>query len=448
MEAAKGYALNRKEHKPLQVNPIKHSQPMGAALAFMGIKNCLPLMHASQGCASYTKVFYTRHFNEPIPMYNTSVTDITAVLDGGDYSILLSIENITKKNKGMKPELIGLHTTGLTETKGDDVRGVGMHIEIPYCYVNTPDYEGGMETGWALVAKALIAQHTAPAETCKANKLLLLPHVGIQPGEIEKIKAMCEDFGFETLALPDLSTSLDGYLSEGQGKLGTGAIGIDDIVRLGDTETVITIGHSMKVAAKALQEKNPSVFHVHFDHLMGLDANDNFVAELMKVRQIDPPPLIKRWRGRLQDAMLDSHFLIGAAHIVVTGEPDMCIGICELLQSVGGTIDAVVATNYSPVLEKIKAPHVFVGDLEDAVPFFESADLVISNFHTERILHMNEKCHGGLMLRGFPNYEELGNQLKSDQLYEGGCFCIFEAANILRHVLHSEPHLSEEENDG
>ena len=49
------YELSRKEHKPLQVNPIKHSQPMGAALAYMGIKNCLPLMHASQGCASYTK---------------------------------------------------------------------------------------------------------------------------------------------------------------------------------------------------------------------------------------------------------------------------------------------------------------------------------------------------------------------------------------------------------
>ena len=43
--------LRKQEHKPLQVNPIKHSQPMGSALAFMGISNCLPLMHASQGCA-------------------------------------------------------------------------------------------------------------------------------------------------------------------------------------------------------------------------------------------------------------------------------------------------------------------------------------------------------------------------------------------------------------
>jgi len=439
MEYATELELTRKEHKPLQVNPIKHSQPMGAALAYLGVRNCLPLMHASQGCASYTKVFYTRHFNEPIAIYNTSVSDITAVLDGGDYSILLAIDNITKKSK-LKPDIIGLHTTGLTETKGDDVRGVGMHIEIPYCYVNTPDFEGGMESGWALTVKALFEQHTAEATGCKPNKLLLLPHVSIQPGEIEKIKEICEDFGFETLALPDLSTSLDGYLSEGQGKLATGGIGYDDIVGLGNTGTVFTIGHSMKIASKALLKKNKLINHIHFDHLMGLASNDKFVAELMKIRQIDPPPLVKRWRGRLQDVMLDSHFLVGNAHVVVTGEPDMCVGICELVQSVGGIIDTVVATTYSPVLEKIQAEKVFVGDLEDATPFFETADLVISNFHAERILHMNSKSHAGLMLRGFPNYEELGNQLKSDQLYEGSCRFLFEAANILRHVRHGEAH--------
>ena len=435
MEAQKTIELSKHEHKPLQVNPIKHSQPMGAALAFMGIKNCLPLMHASQGCASYTKVFYTRHFNEPIAMYNTSVGDITAILDGGDYSILMSIENITKKNKSLQPELIGLHTTGLTETKGDDVRSVGTHIEIPYCYVNTPDFEGGMETGWALTCKALIKQHTLTCNETKPNKLLILPHVSTQPIEVEKIKECCESFGFETYALPDLSTSLDGYLSEGQGKLGTGAISIDDIKALGDCATVVTVGASMKIAAEALLEKNPKITHLHFDHLMGLEMNDNFVASLMKIRQIEPTPLLKRWRGRLQDAMLDSHFLIGSSSFVITGEPDMCVGMCEMLQSVGGTVNAVIATTYSPVLENITAKNVFVGDLEDAEIHFNSADLVISNFHAERLLHLQEK-HTGLVLRGFPNYEELGNQLKNDQLYEGSTYFLFEVANKLRGIKH------------
>ncbi len=433
MQAEKKIKLSKHEHKPLQVNPIKHSQPMGAALAFYGIRNCLPLMHSAQGCASYTKVFFTRHFNEPIPMYNTSVSDITAVLDGGDYSILLSVENITKKNK-FTPELIGLHTTGLTETKGDDVRSVGMHIEIPYCYVNTPDYEGGMESGWALTAKALIAQHTQPYNQVRPNKLLLLPHVSMQPIEIEKIKELCESFGFETYALPDLSTSMDGFFGEQQGKLAQGGIGIDEIVALGNCGTVISIGSSMKIAAEALLEKNPLIKHVHFNHLMGQDMNDNFVAELMKIREIEPSPSVKRWRGRLQDAMLDTHFLIGSSRFVITGEPDMCVGIAELLQSVGGTIEAVVTTVYSPVLETIKADNVFVGDLEDARIYFKNADLVISNFHAERLLHIDNESHAGLVLRGFPNYEELGNQLKNDQLYEGSTYFLFEIANKLQEI--------------
>jgi nitrogenase molybdenum-iron protein NifN len=428
------FSLSRHEHKPLQVNPIKHSQPMGATLAYLGVKDCMPLMHSAQGCASYTKVFFTRHFNEPIAIRNTSVSDITAVLDGGDYSILMAIENIQGKEKSLKPSMIGLHTTGLTETKGDDVRGVGIHIEIPYVYVNTPDYEGGMESGWALTVTAIIEQLTQPTTAVKPNKLVLLPNVSMQPIEIEKIKCLCEDFGFETYALPDLSTSLDGYWEEGQGKLANGGITVDQIRDLATSATVVTIGESMKKPAAALLGKNPELFHLHFDHVMGLEGCDNFVAALMKIRQTEPKPLVKRWRARLQDAMLDTHFLIGSSHFVVTGEPDMLAGICELLHSVGGTVDAAVATTYSEVLKTVKADNVFVGDLEDARRFFDRADMVISNFHAERILHSYH--HTALVIRGFPNYEELGNPLKNDQLYEGSTYFLFEIANALRKVKH------------
>jgi nitrogenase molybdenum-iron protein NifN len=428
------FSLTHKEHKPLQVNPIKHSQPMGATLAFLGVKDCMPLMHGAQGCASFTKVFFTRHFNEPIAIRNTSVSDITAVLDGGDYSILMAIENIQSKEKNLKPSMIGLHTTGLTETKGDDVRGVGMHIEIPYVFVNTPDYEGGMESGWALTVTAMIEQITESATETKPNKLVFLPHLSMQPIEVEKIKSLCEDFGFEVYALPDLSTSLDGYWEEAQGKLANGGITVDQIRDLGTSAVVISLGASMKKSALALQKKNPSVVHLHFDHLMGLDGCDNFVAALMKIRHSEPKPLIKRWRSRLQDAMLDTHFLIGTSHFVVTGEPDMVVGMCALLRSVGGTVIAAVSTTFSDVLHTIEAENVFVGDLEDARRFFDRADVVISNFHAERILHTVENT--ALVLRGFPNYEELGNQLKNDQLYEGSTYFLFEVANALRKVKH------------
>ena len=87
-----------KSSKPLQVNPIKLSQPMGAILAFLGVDGCMPLMHGAQGCTSLTKVYFTRHFSEPIAIQTSAVTDALAVLDGGDYSIVESVKNITKKS--------------------------------------------------------------------------------------------------------------------------------------------------------------------------------------------------------------------------------------------------------------------------------------------------------------------------------------------------------------
>ena len=46
--------VNHKKEKPLQVNPFKLSQPMGATLAFLGVDKCMPLMHGGQGCTSFT----------------------------------------------------------------------------------------------------------------------------------------------------------------------------------------------------------------------------------------------------------------------------------------------------------------------------------------------------------------------------------------------------------
>ncbi len=416
--------------KPLHVNPIAHSQPMGATLAFLGVKGCLPLMHGAQGCASFTKVLFTRHFSEPIAIQNTAVSDITAVLDGGDYSILTAIENITQK---VKPSLIGLHTTGLTETKGDDIRGAVSRTDYPTVFVQTPDFEGGLESGWAMTAKALIDQLTEKADTTDERKLVLMPHVNMQPIEVEKLKEFCLGFGFEVFALPDISESLDGHLEAGQGQMAPEGITVEQIKALATCGHIITVGASMQVAAEALQEKNPAIKHHHFDHLAGLDATDALVELLMELRHIQPLPQVKRWRQRLQDAMLDTHFIIGGTRMVVTGDPDQLAGLCAAWRSVGAVITAAIATNDSPVLDRIEAEKVMVGDLEDAEALLEHADMLIGNFHVERIAHAHHKSY---IHRGVPNYEEVGNQLKNDLLYEGSAYLLFETANIITKASH------------
>jgi nitrogenase molybdenum-iron protein NifN len=413
-----------KSGKPLQVNPFKLSQPMGATLAFLGIDSCMPLMHGAQGCTSFTKVFYTRHFCEPIAIQTTAVTDAIAVLDGGDYSIVESVKNICKK---VTPSLIGLHTTGLPETKGDDLRGVAAKVDYPLVYVNTPDYEGGFESGWALTCKALVEQLVEPTTLVNDNKLVLLPHVSLQPIEVEKFKELIESFGFNVLALPDLSSSLDGHLGEKQAALSSGGIKVEEIRGLGDAGLVLSVGDSMQAAAAALLQKNPDMRHRHFAHLSGLEATDALIELLLAETGFSAPPLpVARWRQRLQDAMLDSHFSLGQTRFLVAAEPDQLAGICQSLYEAGGKVTVAVSSVDSPQLEKLPANRVLVGDLEDAEALADQYDVIIGNCHCEAIA---QRRHKGLVLRGFPNWEQVGNPLKNDVLYEGGAYFLFECAN-------------------
>ena len=413
-----------KTRKPLQVNPFKLSQPMGATLAFLGVDRCMPLMHGGMGCTSFTKVYATRHFCEPIAIQTTAVTDITAILDGGDTSIVEAVKNITQKTS---PSLIGLHSTGLTETKGDDLRAVAAQVDFPLVYVNTPDYEGGLESGWALATRALIEQLVAQTEEIDDDKVVLLPHAGLTPIEVEKIKEFIAAFGFDVLALPDLSTSLDGHLGEKQAALSSGGIEVEQICTLGDTGLVVSVGDSMRSCAEALQKKNPFMRHRHFSHLSGLEGPDALAAWLLtETGRECPPGAIVRWRRRLQDAMLDGHFSLGQTRILAVGEPDQLAGLCHALHEAGAKVTVAISTVDSPQLEKIPAGRVLVGDLEDAENLGDAYDLIIGNGHCEALAH---RLHKALVLRGFPNWEEVGNPLKQDVLYEGGAYFLCECAN-------------------
>ncbi len=425
----------RKTKKPLQMNPHKLSQPMGSTLAFLGVDRCMPLMHGGQGCASFTKVLFTRHFCEPIALQTTAVTDVTAVLDGGDYSIVESIKNIREK---VTPELIGLHTTGLPETKGDDIRGVASKIDVPLVYVNTPDYEGAFESGWTLTIKALINQLTDSATTVESNKLVFVPHASMGPLEVEKFKDLIESFGFRVVAVPDLSLSLDGHLGEKQASLSSGGVTVEEIKALADSGFILTVGASVKSVGEALQGKNPHIKHQHFSHVSGLVGSDELIGWLLKISGLaDPPKVVVRWRKRLQDALLDSHFSIGQTRFLLVAEPDHLVGMAASLTEAGAKITLAIATADSPVLDEIKADKVIVGDLEDAEKLHSSYDVIIGNYHTEALAHRFGKA---AVMRGFPNYEEVGNALKYDVLYEGGAYFLFEIANAAEKLREEQKH--------
>ena len=79
----------------------------------------MPLLHGSQGCTSFGLVLFVRHFREAIPLQTTAMNEVATIL-GGFENVEQAILNIEKR---AKPAIIGICSTGVTETKGDDVDG-------------------------------------------------------------------------------------------------------------------------------------------------------------------------------------------------------------------------------------------------------------------------------------------------------------------------------------
>jgi len=319
----------------------------------------------------------------------------------------------------------------MTETKGDDIKGATLLLKEKQkmVYVHTPDFEGGLESGWSLSVQNIISQLIAPTTHIRKDKVLLIPNVNFSPIEVEKLKEALELMDFDVLALPDLSDSLDGHLGVKQGALSSGGISVFEIEKLGDAGLVMSIGRSVRKCGEMFHEKFPQSTHLHFDSLIGLEACDAFYAQVLNyLGSKSVPSVVKRWRARLQDVLLDTHFTLGKAKIVIADEPDSVYGMSKALQEVGARVEAFISQRSE--IQEAFACSVRIGDFEDVEALLPQMDMIIANFHAERLAH---KHHKALLIRGFPNYEQVGIGLRHNILYEGSCAFLCEVNNLLEH---------------
>jgi nitrogenase molybdenum-iron protein alpha/beta subunit len=61
-------------------NTCKLCPPLGASLAFRGIEKAIPLLHGSQGCATYIRRYLISHFKEPVDIASSSFGEMATVL--------------------------------------------------------------------------------------------------------------------------------------------------------------------------------------------------------------------------------------------------------------------------------------------------------------------------------------------------------------------------------
>jgi nitrogenase molybdenum-cofactor synthesis protein NifE len=417
--------------KAATVNPQKNSPALGATLAYLGVDRMLGLLHGAQGCSTFIRLQLSRHFKESIALNSTSMSEDAAIF-GGWENLKQGLRRVVDK---FRPGVVGVMTSGLTETMGDDVQSAIVQFreenpdlaEIPVVWAPTPDYCGSLQEGYAAAVEALLG--LAVKGEPIPGQVTLLPGAHLTPAEVEELKGLVESFGLTCLAVPDLSNALDGHIDDEVSPLSTGGVPVEAIRRAGRSIATLYVGDSLARAALRLRDAHGIPAH-GFTSLTGLTEVDRFLATLSAISGRPIPEPQRRWRSRLMDAMVDSHYQFGLKRVALALEADHLKGMSRFLAGMGCELQAALAATRTRGLDALPARDVFVGDLEDLEAAGGGADLLVANSNgRQAAARLGIKAH---LRTGLPVFDRLGGHQKVWVGYRGTLNLVFEVANLFQ----------------
>src|ERR1035437_389412 len=225
----------------LTTNPCKMCMPMGAVTAFYGIKGCMTILHGSQGCSTYIRRHMATHYNEPVDIASSSLTEHGTVY-GGEENLVKGLDNLIRV---YDPKVIGIATTCLAETIGEDVPRIvdkyltgrkgkpGLIITAASAGYSGTQYEGYFHALFSIVSAATANSAANPAANPATANPAANPATAnsagsaavseirkydtvniitgpISPADTRFLKRLLDASGLSYILLPDLSENLDG----------------------------------------------------------------------------------------------------------------------------------------------------------------------------------------------------------------------------------------------
>jgi nitrogenase molybdenum-iron protein NifN len=323
-------------------NACKLCKPLGAALAFRGIESAVPFLHGSQGCATYMRRYIISHFREPMDIASSSLGEKHAVYGGGP-NLHLGLKNVMSK---YNPRMIGIATTCLTETIGDDVPMIVNEFRRNFAdiidangspdlvAVSTPSYSGTHMEGFHGAVRAVVAQ--LAEETDPHRGIALFPGF-VSPADIRYLKELLDDFMLQGTILPDISVTLDAPAQTEYENLPSGGTPIPEIRAMGGSRTAIEFGRTLlgqQTGGKLLEEKFGTPLH-SLGMPIGLRESDRFFELLEELSGREMPEKHVLERGRLIDAYVDGHKYVFGKKAIVYGEEDLVVGLTAFLAEIG-----------------------------------------------------------------------------------------------------------------
>ena len=431
-----------------QGNPQKNSPALGATLAYLGVDGLLALLHGSQGCSSFIRLQLSRHFKEPIPLNSTALLEDSVIFGGWEHlkkGIAVAADKYT-------PQIIGVMSTGLTETFGDDMVSALSSLrterpdldDMPVVLASTPDYIGSMQEGYQRTVEALLTtlagysnkakeQTVFDAGTASNSKedpaptIALIPGCHLTPGDVDELKEIVMEFGFRPITVPDLSISLDGHAELEAAPVVQGGTLLEDFQCLAKCSACLSFGLSMEKAGDILKQSY-GIPHFNVPSLTGLKATDAFILTLAKLSGKAVPEKLLRQRSRLLDTLADYHDQLGGQKIAIALEMDLLYSLASCLVEVGSEISVALAASQGGIHKLALPIPIEVGDLETLEERAAQSNLIIANSNGRQAAGLLKIPH---LRAGLPVFDRVGYPQKRWIGYEGTQQFLFDTLNSL-----------------
>jgi len=337
--------MDTMNYRNVNENPCNMCMPMGGILPFKGVEQSMVIIHGSQGCSTYMRRHIAEHFNEPIDVASSSLNE-KGTIYGGESSLKKGLDNLIK---AYSPKLIGVLTTCLAETIGEDIERITSEYlkergqkDLSIVTVSTPGYGGTHSEGYFLAVKRIVVK--LARETKRHSKVnVIVPN--LSPADIREIKRMMNLMKVDYTLCPDFSDTLDRPFARPYKKVPEGGTKVADIVGMpGAMATIqmgVTVDESISPGKYLETEFGVPLYNVPIP--MGIESTDLFVNLLKQLTGNAIPDSLIQERGRLLDCMIDSHKYNFQGKSVIYGEPENVYAIVKTCME-NGVSPVVVAT--------------------------------------------------------------------------------------------------------
>lgn len=341
----------------LVVNPAHACQPLGAQMVATAFEGTLPFVHGSQGCASYFRSTFSRHFREPAAATCDAMTEDGAVF-GGQNNLFEGLENAYAL---YKPKMLAVYTTCMPEVIGDDLTAyiknarLQGHVpeDLPIPYANTPSFNGSHIHGYDAMLKSILETLTAgeKIEGKCTGKLNLIPGFDGSTANIREYKRIFELFGIPYTVLADISEVFDSPC-DGHYRLYPGGTKLEDAAESINGKATLTLQKYSTTNTMKWIEEEYSGEKVIMPMPFGIKKTDEFLMKLAELFGKPVPEELKAERGRAVDAMTDAHQYLHGKKFAVAGDPDYLFGIVSFLLEMGAIPYHVLCSRTTKKFEK------------------------------------------------------------------------------------------------